>query len=150
MPCCVYYVTPPGKVAGQEEPQLGVGPHTDLGCLVLLLQDEVGGLQVQNCNGKWVDAPPIKDTFVVNIGEMLQIWSNNYFLATPHRVINTASRVRHSIPFFFEPNLTAKVSPLAISQELLDKMNRTPVASDHSLIYGEHMLKVYQRSFVGA
>lgn len=138
----------PGQNTKQgDETKFGVGPHTDLGCLSILLQDEVGGLQVQNCDGQWIEAPPIEDTFVVNLGEMLQRWSNNYFLATPHRVINNSQQTRYSIPFFFEPNLSANVSPLPINSDLLSQVNRTPVSSDSNLIYGEHMLKVYQRSF---
>jgi len=119
---------PPGKLkAEKNKVEIGVGEHTDAGCLVLLLQDEVGGLQVKNCDGEWIDAPPMEGAYVVNIGEMLQRWSNNYFLATPHRVINTSARVRYSAPFFLEPNLSTVVAP--------------------NVIYGEHMLAVYQRSF---
>lgn len=138
----------PGQNTKQgNESEFGVGPHTDLGCLSILLQDEVGGLQVQNCNGQWIDAPPIKDTFVVNLGEMLQRWSNNYFLATPHRVINHSKQTRYSIPFFFEPNLSAHVCPLPINPDLLSGISRSPVSTNNQLIYGEHMLQVYQRSF---
>jgi isopenicillin N synthase-like dioxygenase len=129
------------------EPKMGVGAHTDAGCLVMLLQDNVGGLQVQNCNGDWIDAPPIEGTYVVNIGEMLQHWSNNYFLATPHRVINISSTIRHSAPFFLEPNLNTVVAPLDISDHLLSTMKRPKADANKSLVYGEHMLAVYERSF---
>ena len=139
---------PPGRLSEDgQEPQLGVGPHTDMGCLVILLQDDVGGLQIQNCNGKWVDAPPIPGTFVVNIGEMLQIWSNNYFLATPHRVINVSPQIRHSVPFFFEPNLSTVVSPLPLPPELMGQARRVPIDPGTRIVYGEHILNVYQRSF---
>jgi isopenicillin N synthase-like dioxygenase len=139
---------PPGKIAGEnEEPLLGVGPHIDAGCLVMLLQDKVGGLQVQNCSGQWIDAPPIEGTLVVNIGTMLQIWSNNYFLATPHRVINRSKNIRHSVPFFYEPNLSTVVTPLDISTELLETMQRPRANSDTRMVYGEHILHIYERSF---
>ena len=139
---------PPGRSAGtEEEPELGVGPHIDAGCLVMLLQDKVGGLQVQNCDGQWIDAPPIDGTLVVNIGTMLQIWSNNYFLATPHRVINLSSQIRHSVPFFFEPNLATIVTPLAIAPDLIANMQRPCADPDTKVVYGEHMLHVYERSF---
>lgn len=112
--------------------QLGVGPHTDPGCLVFLLQDDCGGLQVKNHAGEWIDAPPRPDMLIVNIGEMLQLLSGNYFLATPHRVINQSGRNRYSAPFFFEPNLSASIS--------------APGSTD-SAIYGEQMLAVARRSF---
>lgn len=139
---------PPGRVKNNStETELGVGPHIDVSCLAILLQDAVGGLQVQNCSGQWVDAPPVEDTFVINIGEMLQIWSNNYFLATPHRVINYASEIRHSVPFFLEPNLSTQVRPLPLHPQLVSQMNRSIIASDTAVVYGEHMLGVYKRSF---
>lgn len=131
----------------QKNTLFGVGPHTDAGCLVLLLQDEAGGLQVQNCNGDWIDAPPIKNTLVVNIGEMLQIWSNNYFLATPHRVLNQSLKTRYSIPFFLEPHLSTTVSPLDIHVEYSGEVHRERLNSNTRVVYGEHMLNVYQRSF---
>lgn len=118
----------------------GVGPHTDVGCLVLLLQDEVGGLQVQNSSGDWIDAPPLEGALVVNIGEMLELWSNHYFKATPHRVLNASSRERYSVPFFLEPGLATVVEPIGVSGGNDDK--------DQRIIYGEHMLRVYERSFV--
>jgi len=130
-----------------SERALGVGPHIDSGCLVILLQDETGGLQVQNCDGQWIDAPPIPNTFVVNIGKMLQIWSNNYFLATPHQVINRSRQVRYSVPFFFEPNLSTEVKPLILPAEILSTMKRPPIESNTRVVYGEHMLSVYERSF---
>ncbi len=139
---------PPGRMNPHSvEPELGVGPHTDTGCLVMLLQDTVGGLEVQNCRGEWIAAPPIDGTYVVNIGEMLQLWSNNYFLATPHRVINTSSRIRHSVPFFVEPLLSTVVTPLEISPELLQNMERPNANPATKVVYGDHMLHVYQRSF---
>lgn len=123
----------------------GVGPHVDSGCLVILLQDEVGGLQVQNRQNHWVDAPPIPGTFVVNIGYMLQIWSSNYFLATPHRVLSSSTRVRHSVPFFFEPSLTTEVKAIDLPLEL--RTAQTSAAKADAVVYGEHMWKVAVRSF---
>jgi isopenicillin N synthase-like dioxygenase len=70
-----------------EAAAFGVGAHTDSGFLSLLLQDDVGGLQVMNGAGEWVDAPPVENTLVVNLGEMLQLATRGYYLATPHRVL---------------------------------------------------------------
>ena len=56
--------------------QFGVGPHTDFGVLTVLCQDDVGGLQVQDVNGDWVKAPPIEDTLIVNVGDLLSRWTD--------------------------------------------------------------------------
>ncbi len=90
----------------------GSAPHRDFGCLTLLAQDEVGGLQVQTPAGHWVDAPPLEDAFVVNVGDMLHRLSNGKLLSTPHRVINTTGKERFSVPFFFDPHVSANVLPL--------------------------------------
>ncbi|MEL7465065.1 MAG: 2OG-Fe(II) oxygenase family protein [Pseudomonadota bacterium] len=90
----------------------GSAPHKDFGCLTLLAQDDVGGLQVQTPAGAWVDAPPMPDAFVVNVGDMLHRMSNGRLLSTPHRVINRSGRERYSVPFFFDPHVSTAVAPL--------------------------------------
>lgn len=90
----------------------GSAPHRDFGCLTFLAQDEVGGLQVQTPAGVWVDAPPLKDAFVVNVGDMLHRLSNGRLLSTPHRVINTSGRERYSVPFFYDPHVSTRIAPL--------------------------------------
>ena len=89
----------------------GVGEHTDYGLLTLLLQDDNGGLQVHTPDG-WIDAPPLPDTFVCNIGDMLERLTNGWYRSTPHRVRNTSGRDRLSFPFFFDPDFSAEVPPL--------------------------------------
>lgn len=84
--------------------QFGCAPHTDWGAITLLWQDDVGGLQVQNRAGQWIDAPHIDGAFVVNIGEMLTRWSNDLFVSTPHRVFNASGRERYSVPTFYDPD----------------------------------------------
>ncbi len=90
----------------------GSAPHKDFGCLTLLAQDDVGGLQVQTPAGQWVDAPPRDNAFIVNVGDMLHRMSNGKLLSTPHRVINATGRERYSVPFFFDPNVAATIAPL--------------------------------------
>ncbi|MEX0343436.1 MAG: isopenicillin N synthase family dioxygenase [Rhizobiaceae bacterium] len=90
----------------------GSAPHRDFGCLTILAQDDVGGLQVQTPAGNWVDAPAIPGSFVVNVGDMLHRWSNGILLSTPHRVINRSGRERYSCPFFYDPNVATKIAPL--------------------------------------
>jgi isopenicillin N synthase-like dioxygenase len=94
------------------EDQFGVAPHTDYGCLTLVYQDPIGGLQVQGRNGEWVIAHPIEDTLVVNIGDLMARWMNDQFKSTPHRVINRSQRQRLSIAAFVDPNYETAVVPI--------------------------------------
>lgn len=87
--------------------QLGAGAHTDYGTLTVLLQDNQGGLQVQNVQGEWIDAPPIEGTVVINTGDLTARWSNDIFRSTPHRVktrASSATTARQSIAFFSDPD----------------------------------------------
>lgn len=99
------------KTEHSRTPGLGVHHHTDAGALTVLLQDEVGGLQVYR-DGYWHDIPPIPGAFVINTGDMMQVWSNDIYQAAIHRVLAMESRDRYSIPFFFNPSAETKVSPL--------------------------------------
>lgn len=102
---------PPSPPTGPDD-LFGSAPHTDFGCLTILAQDDVGGLQVQTPAGAWIDAPVIPGAFVVNVGDMLHRWSNGRLLSTPHRVINRSGRERYSCPFFFDPNVGTEIVPL--------------------------------------
>jgi len=94
----------PPQVTQATPDYLGIGEHCDYECFTILAQGRTAGLQVQASNGEWIDVPPIPDTFVINIGEMLSRWTNDLFVATPHRVINTTGSERYSIAFFFATN----------------------------------------------
>ncbi|MGI5455724.1 isopenicillin N synthase family dioxygenase [Streptomyces sp. CA-249302] len=91
----------------------GVGAHKDYGFLTLLLQDQVGGLQVERGDRLFHDVPPVDGAFVVNLGELLEVATNGYLLATNHRVVSPRGATeRFSVPFFYNPRLDARVAPL--------------------------------------
>ena len=97
----IYYPPQPPDL-GHE--QFGVAPHTDYGCMTLLWQDEIGGLEVQGLDGEWVTAHPLPGTLVVNIGDLLARWTNDQFISTPHRVVNRRGVTRHSMTLAFDPD----------------------------------------------
>jgi isopenicillin N synthase-like dioxygenase len=97
----------------------GVGAHKDAGLITLLLQDDQGGLQVETPRG-WIEVPPRPGTFVINIGELLELASDGFLRATMHRVITPPSGVeRQSAAFFLGARLDAVVPllqlPLALA-----------------------------------
>ncbi|MGB9095757.1 isopenicillin N synthase family dioxygenase [Erwinia sp.] len=93
-----------------SESSQGVGAHKDSGFLTLLLQDDQPGLQVEVTPDNWIAASPLPGSFVVNIGELLELASNGYLRATVHRVVSpTAEKERLSVAFFLGAQLDAVV-----------------------------------------
>lgn len=90
---------------------LGVNHHTDSGVLTLLLQDEQPGLEVLH-DGSWHLVEPRRDALVVNIGDIVQVWSNDRYHAALHRGLVSADAERFSAPFFFNPAYSAAYAPL--------------------------------------
>jgi isopenicillin N synthase-like dioxygenase len=101
----VHYPYNPDAVDGQ-----GIGAHTDYECFTLL-KPTAPGLEVLNGAGEWIDVPPIPGTFVVNIGDMLELWTNGEFVATSHRVRKVVEE-RYSFPLFFNVDYHTEVKPL--------------------------------------
>lgn len=129
----------------------GVGEHTDYGVLTILKQDHNGGLEVKTKHG-WVAAPPVKNTFVCNIGDMLDRMTGGMYRSTPHRVKNSSGRDRLSFPFFFDPNFNAEVKPLPIvNQDAIqdDSSQRWDQANVHAFsgTYGEYLLAKVSKVF---
>ena len=93
-----YYPTlDPGAI---DRTQWSNSPHSDYGSFTLLSQDDVGGLQVRNADGVWIDVPPVPGTFVVNIAELFAVWTNDLYAPSLHRAANVSARARVSAAYF--------------------------------------------------
>lgn len=79
---------------------LGIGAHRDFEIFTTVWADRAG-LQALGVDGDWVDIPPVEGTFVINIGDLMQRWSNDVFLSRPHRVVNLSTSERYSLAQFF-------------------------------------------------
>ena len=125
--------------------QIGCGAHTDWGALTLLAQDNAGGLQVQMRSGAWLDVQPMPGALVVNIGDMMQRWTNDRWPSTLHRVINQHSGLdRWSIAYFFDLDAESSIVPLP-----------SCVSAEHPARYGpitagDHLIEMYRRTTVSA
>ncbi|KAI1736431.1 Clavaminate synthase-like protein [Xylaria scruposa] len=98
----------------RDERQFGVGDHTDFGCVAILLQEmHTKGLEVwYPPTETWIPVPPKKDTYVINMGDMMQKWTAGYYRSARHRVITSGDQHRYSVPFFLNGNLKLKASAL--------------------------------------
>ncbi|WP_146636247.1 isopenicillin N synthase family dioxygenase [Nioella nitratireducens] len=101
--------------AGDKD--FGIAAHTDYGCLTLLATDGAPGLEVQLRDGSWLAVQVPVGDFVINFGEMLEMWTGGRVVATPHRVKGTAGE-RISIPLFFNPNFDTNVAPIGSGQTI--------------------------------
>ncbi|MEM8562016.1 MAG: 2OG-Fe(II) oxygenase family protein [Pseudomonadota bacterium] len=107
----------PEAPAGMSTPtdgHLGVNHHTDSGAITLLLQDNHEGLEIYR-QGRWHRVPADPELLVVNIGDIVQVWSNDRYLAPVHRVRANKSQQRLSAPFFFNPRYDYVYEPLQSS-----------------------------------
>lgn len=137
--------------SSQPDAEWGVGEHTDYGLLTILKQDNVGGLQVKTPNG-WVNAPYLPNTFVCNIGDMLDKMTNGWYKSTPHRVKNVSNQSRFSFPFFFDPNFEATVEPIDLKHLKIEAVSHTDRWDEQNLhdfsgTYGEYVLSKVAKVF---
>jgi isopenicillin N synthase-like dioxygenase len=109
---------------------------------LLLADSTTGALQVQTKSGQWINADPIPGAFVVNIGDMIERWTNGEWKSTLHRVIHKGSAYRVSVPFFFEPNFDAIVKPLKVC---LDRTGGEPLYEE--VMYGDHLIHKIKGNF---
>ncbi len=142
----VHYVGGVVEAAGDQ----GVGSHADYGFVTLLLQDDVGGLEVLPPGAlEWAPVEPIPGSLVVNLGEMLEVATEGYLVATIHRVQAPPPGVdRYSVPFFWSPRLDAVINPVPLPPEL--KAEARGISDDPAnpllASYGMNMLKGRMRA----
>ena len=90
----------------------GIHPHKDTNVLTVLHPDPVGGLFVRTRAGEWHEAHCPDDALLLNVGDMLEIWSGGRFVSTPHKVVNATGSERYSFPWFLAPNHDEVIAPL--------------------------------------
>lgn len=141
-----HYVGGVVKEAGDQ----GVGSHADYGFVTLLLQDQVGGLQVRPpASESWIPVEPIPGALVVNLGEMLEVATQGYLSATIHRVQAPPPGVdRYTIPFFWSPRLDATIDPVGLPPALAEQSRGISDDPDNPMLasYGANVLKGWLRA----
>jgi isopenicillin N synthase-like dioxygenase len=122
--------------------QLGAGAHTDWGAITLLVQDELGGLEVRNVDGEWIEAPPIPGTFVINLGDLMQRWTNALYRSNLHRVKNRSTTLeRYSMPFFYGPRPDSRIECLPSCTDASNPPKNPPCTA------AEHNYEMFRRSY---
>ncbi|GME57722.1 Isopenicillin N synthase [Neofusicoccum parvum] len=117
--------------------------HTDWGSITMLFQDDCGGLQVEDPHnaGKFVEAVPIKNAIIMNVGDLLMRWSNDYLKSTLHRVTlpplqpelvdgKAMTRARYSIPYFVSPDPSAVIECLPACADEQNPVKYGPVVQE--------------------
>ncbi|KAK4419743.1 1-aminocyclopropane-1-carboxylate oxidase10 [Sesamum alatum] len=132
---CLYY-----PVCPEPDKTLGQLKHSDASFITLLMQDSVGGLQILH-NNQWVDVPPVPGSFIANIGDLMQIISNDKFISAEHRVVAQPSDSRVSVACFFTPSTSAISKPLMPIKEL--------VCDDSPAVYKEFLFMEYIQYALG-
>lgn len=111
---------------------MNMGAHTDYECFTILHQ-RAPGLEVLVGDRGWVEAPPLEGTLVVNIGDLLETWSNGLFRSTYHRVVNNGHE-RYSLPFFVAADYDAVIAPLPKLVSTDRPAGYAPVVAGHHLL----------------
>jgi isopenicillin N synthase-like dioxygenase len=152
----IFHYPPEPEPADESAGSWGVAEHTDYGLLTMLRQDDTGGLEVRSADG-WRDAPPLADSFVCNLGDMLERMTGGQYRSTPHRVRNTSTVGRLSFPFFFDPSWDAQVRAVPMAGDDPASGGRTVDTAadrwDHASVhdfegtYGDYLLAKVAKVF---
>jgi isopenicillin N synthase-like dioxygenase len=124
----------PPAPAVRADNAFGVAPHSDYGMITLLTQDPIGGLELRKRDGEWIGAPFIPGTFVINLGDMFKVWTNDLYVSNLHRVVNRTGRERYSIPTFFNLDYDAPVACLPSCQSEANPPKYAPIKSGDYLL----------------
>ncbi|XP_068645300.1 scopoletin 8-hydroxylase [Aristolochia californica] len=124
-------------VCPSPELTVGVGRHSDLAALTILLQDDIGGLYVNVDGEGWIEIPPVEGALVINVGDTLEILSNGSYKSAEHRVLASSSRARVSVPIFVSPRPYTMIGPL----KGLPEKDGKRVYRD--LLFGEYMTNYF-------
>ena len=100
-------------ICPNPELTVGVGRHSDVSTLTILLQDNIGGLYVRGKNDSWVHIPPVNGSLVINVGDALQIMSNGRYKSIEHCVVASGSKDRISVPIFVNPRPCDMIGPFS-------------------------------------
>ena len=130
---------PDQKIVGNNE--FGIAPHTDFGFMTILAPTKVPGLEIRPKGKDWIRAPVLPDCFLVNTGDLLQRWTNDVFISTPHRVTNNTGKERYSIPFFFSPNSEYVVDTMDVFISEQGPKKYEPIT--YAELYGRAIRKNY-------
>jgi isopenicillin N synthase-like dioxygenase len=134
----LHYPPQPGNVVAN---QIGCGAHTDWGTFTILLQDETGGLEVESADGEWLLADPMPGAFIVNLGDMMPVWTNGAYHSNLHRVRNRSPTAhRYSVPFFQDLNYFCRIECLPAFCDAGEIVRFAPRSA------GEHFETMYHKT----
>ena len=132
-------------ICPNPELTVGVGRHSDVSTLTVLLQDDIGGLYVRGVvHDSWVHVPPVKGSFVINIGDALQIMSNGRYKSVEHRVIANGSSNRVSVPIFVNPRPSEIIGPLP---EVIEDGGEEPLYKQ--VLYSDYVKHFFRKAHDG-
>ncbi|GKC07444.1 feruloyl CoA ortho-hydroxylase 1-like protein [Tanacetum coccineum] len=131
-------------ICPNPELTVGVGGHSDVSTLTVLLQDETGGLYVRKLDSdNWVHVPPIKGSLTINIGDALQIMSNGRYKSIEHHVVANRHENRISVPIFVNPRPNDVIGPLP------EVIKRGDKALYKQVLYSDYVKHFYRKSHNG-
>jgi isopenicillin N synthase-like dioxygenase len=128
----------PPQPADTPDNLMGVVPHTDYGMLTILAQDPIGGLEIRKRDGEWIAAPYIDGTLIINLGDLMQRWTNEVYASNQHRVINRSGHERYSVATFFDLDYDTPVVCLETCTSPARPAKYPPI------VYGDYMLSRFK------
>ena len=131
----------PAMPADAPPGQWGAAAHTDYGVMTILAQDATGGLELKPRDSDWLPAPCLPDAFLVNVGDLMAVWTNDRYKSMPHRVVNRSPTPRFSIPVFYHPNFDVVVECLPSCRSATSPPKYPPIK------VGDYLIAKYNATF---